>query len=202
MGREPSRPRQYFYFCVALLIFLTNCSLLQEQSRRREMSEALAAGNSLFARGDFDESLNTYQKVLVAARDKPPADLATYNMGLIYAHPKNPKRNLRKAMDAFDRIIRMYPDSPWVEQAEVWRGVLNDTEESKQEVEKAKQDLEQSRQELEKNRAAIEKSRQEIDKSRLELEKTKQEIEKTKQVIEKSKQVDIEIDRKRRDRGR
>lgn len=202
MGREPSRRRQYFYFCVALLIFLTGCSLLQEQSQRHEMSEALAAGNSLFARGDFDESLNMYQKVLVTARGKPPADLATYNMGLIYAHSKNPKRNLRKAMDAFDRIIRTYPDSPWVEQAKVWLGVLNDTEESKQEVEKAKQDLEQSRQELEKNRAAIEKSRQEIDKSRLELEKTKQEIEKTKQVIEKSKQVDIEIDRKRRDRGR
>ena len=41
-----------------------------------------------------------------------------------------------------------------------------------------------------------------MDKSRLELEKTKQEMEKNKQVIEKSKKVDIEIDQKRRDRGR
>ena len=41
-----------------------------------------------------------------------------------------------------------------------------------------------------------------MDKSRLELEKTKQEMEKNKQVIEKSKKVDIEIDQKRRERGR
>jgi tetratricopeptide (TPR) repeat protein len=202
MGREPSRTRQHFYFCLALLISLTSCGLLQEQIQRREMSEALAAADSLFYRGNFEESLNMYQKVLVTAHDKPPADLAAYNMGLVYAHPQNPKRNLRKAMDAFDRIIRVYPDSPWLEQAKVWVGVLNDTEESKQEVEKAKQDLEQSRQELERNRAAVEKSKQEIEKSRLDLEKTKQEIEKTKQVIEKSKQVDIEIDQKRRDRRR
>jgi tetratricopeptide (TPR) repeat protein len=201
MGGESAGPRQYFYFCVALLI-LSSCSLVSESSRQREMRDALAAGNSLLSQGNFAASLEMFQKVLVTAQDKPPGDFATYSIGLVYAHPQNPKRDLQKAMRSFDRVVRAYPNSAWVEQSKVWVGVLNDTEEAKQQAERAKQELEQSRVEAEKNRLAIEKSKQEIDKSRVELEKTKQEIEKNKQVIEKSKQVDIEIDQKRRDRGR
>jgi chromosome segregation ATPase len=125
-----------------------------------------------------------------------------FSIALIYAHPANPKRDLQKAKGSLDQVIRLYPDSAWAEQAAIWVGVLNETEESKREIEQVRRDLETSQEEVEKKRLAIEKSKQEVDKSRLELEKTKQEIEKTKQVIEKSKQVDIEIDQKRRERGR
>lgn len=202
MGRKPARQGQHFYFCAALLIFLAGCSAWQESSRGREMRDSLAAADLLFARGDFDGSLKAYQKVLEAAHDRPPADRAAYHIGLIYAHPQNPKRDLQKAITFLDRIVRLYPDSPWAEQARIWIGVLNETEESKREIEQVKRDLETSREEIEKKRLAIERSKQEVDKSRLELEKTRQEIEKTKQAMEKSKQVDIEIDQKRRERGR
>lgn len=175
---------------------------MQESNRQREMRETLATGDQLLAQGDFSGSLKAFQRILTAAQDKPPADVATYNMGLVYAHPQNPERNLQKAVRSFDQVARLYPDSPWAEQAKIWVGVLNETEESKHDVETTRQDIEKWKQEVERNRVAIEKSKQEADKSRLELEKTKQEIEKSKQVIEKSKQVDIEIDQKRRDRGR
>lgn len=202
MGRESARPGQYFYFCVALLIFVSGCSVMQERNRQRELRDDLAAGNTLLAQADFDGSLKMFQKVLMTAQDKPPADMATYCIALVYAHPQNPRRDLQKARSSFDRVIRGYPNSPWAEQAKIWVGVLNDREESKQEAEKARQELEKSKQEAETNRLAIERSKQEIDKSRLELEKIKQEVEKTKQMIEKSKQVDMEIDQKRRERGR
>ncbi len=202
MGRKPIRQRQYFHFCIALLIFLSGCTVWQESSRGREMRDSLLVADDLFARGDFDGSLNAFQKIFDAAHDRPPADRAAYSIGLIYAHPQNPNRDVQKARRSLDRIIRQYPDSPWAEQARIWVGVLDETEESKREIEQVRRDLETSKEEIEKKRLAIEKSKQEVDKSRLELEKTKQEIEKTKQVIEKSKQVDIEIDQKRRDRGR
>ena len=166
------------------------------------MRDSLGAADALLARGDFDGSLKAYQKILETAHDQPPADRAAYSIGLIYAHPQNPRRDLQKAIKSLDRIVRLYPDSPWVEQAKVWVRVLNEAEESKREIEQVRRDLETSREDIEKKRLAIEKSKQEVDKSRLELEKTKQEIEKTKQLMEKSKQVDIEIDQKRRERGR
>ena len=188
MGRKRAGPGKYFYFCLALLIFLTGCSLLQESNRRREMRDSLATGNQLLVRGDFDGSLRAFQSVAAAAQEKPPADVALYRMGLVHAHPQNPRRDLHKALGAFSQLVSAYPASPWAETAKIWVGVLEEAENSKRDIEKS--------------REAIEKSRREIERSRLELEKIQQEIEKTKQDIEKSKQVDIEIDQKRRERGR
>jgi tetratricopeptide (TPR) repeat protein len=202
MGRKPVGQGQYFYFCFALLIFVSGCSVLQESNRLREMREVLTTGRNLLAHGDYDGSLNAFENVVVMAQDKPPADAATYNIGLVYAHPQYSRRDLQKAIGSFNRLITRFPESPWAEQAKIWVGVLNETEESKQAVENSKEVIEKSREEVEKNRQAVEKSKQEIEKSRLELEKSKQEMEKTKQMIEKSKQVDIEIEQKRRDRAR
>lgn len=202
MGREPIRQRQYFYFCVALLVFLSGCSLFQESQRRRQMREGLATANEMLVRGDFDGSLSHYESVAAMAQEKPPADLAVYRMGLVHAHPQNPQRDLHKALAFFSQVVAAYPASPWAEPAKVWVGVLKEVKDAKQEVEQSRRAIEQTKREIEQSRQAMEKSKQEMERSRLELEKIKQEIEKTKQVIEKSKQVDIEIDQKRRDRGR
>jgi outer membrane protein assembly factor BamD (BamD/ComL family) len=118
-----------------------------------------------------------------------------YNMGLVYAHPQNPKRDRRKAIGSFQRVTAHYPESPWVGQAKIWMGVLSEAEETGQEVKRSKEIIEISKQEAER-------SRQELEKSRQEIEKTRQEIERTKQIIERSRQVDIEIEEKRRVRGR
>jgi len=202
MGGKRAGKRQYFYFCVALLIFLSGCSLSQESIRRRDMRAALDAGEQLLVHGEFDESLRAFEKVVALAGDRPPADAAVYKTGLVYAHPDNPKRDLHKAMTAFYRVASVYPTSAWGEEAKVWFEVLKETEDTKKKIEETRQAMEQSQRELEKNRLVLERSKQEIEKSRLELDRTRQEMEKTKQVIEKSKQVDIEIDQKRRDRGR
>lgn len=183
-------------------MLLSGCSLFQESNRRRELRETLNAGQTLFVQGDYSGSQKAFQSVIALAQDQPPADVATYHLGLIYVSPKNPNRDRHKALGLFDRLIAQYPDSRWTEEAKIWVGVLNEAEESTQEIEKSKQVIEKSRDDLEQTRLAAEKSKQEIDKSRLELERSKQEIEKIKQLLEKSKQVDIEIEQKRRGRGR
>ena len=202
MGREPIGKGQHFHFCLALLIFLAGCSLLQDSSPRRELRDALSTGRNLLAQGDYDGSLTAFQNVVGLAEDKPPADAATYSMGLVYAHPQYAKRDLQKAIESFNRLIARYPDSPWTGQAKIWVEILNETEDSKHQIENSKQVIENSREEVEKIRLAVEQSKQEIERSRLELEKSRQEIEKAKQVLEKSKQIDIEIEQKRRDRVR
>ncbi|MGH7851828.1 MAG: hypothetical protein ACREP3_00175 [Candidatus Binatia bacterium] len=202
MGRERAGQGQHFCFCLALLIFFSGCTLWQDSSRRREWRETLQAGNQMLVHGDFDGSLKAFESVVLTAQDKPPADVAVYQSGVVYAHPHNPKRDLHKAMSAFSQVVTSYPSSAWVEQARAWVEVLKEAEDSKQKAEQSRQEIEKSQLELEKNRQAMEKSKQEIERSRVELDRTRQEMEKTRQVIEKSKQVDIEIDQKRRDRGR
>jgi tetratricopeptide (TPR) repeat protein len=202
MGGERARQGQHFCFCLALLVVFAGCSLSEQASRQRDLRERLHVGNRLLFHGDFGGSLEAFQSVAAAAQDKPPADVAVYKTGVVYAHPHNPKRDLDKALAAFSQVVSFYPSSTWAEQARAWVEVLREAESSREKIEQSRQAVEKSQLELEKNRQAMEKSRQEIERARAELDRTRQEIEKTRQVIEKSKQVDIEIDQKRRERVR
>ena len=195
MGGKPVRARQQIYFCLALLVFFSGCSAIDDLRRQREVREALASGDQLLASGDFAGSLKAFESVAEIARDQAPADAAWYKMGLIYLHPRNPKQDRHQAIGSFSRVVGRFPESSWAEQAKIWVGVLNEAEESTRDLARSKEAIEASRQESEHNRQALEKSRQEIEKSRLE-------IERAKQIIEKSRQVDIEIEEKRRVRGR
>jgi len=104
----------------------------KEALERREANEYLNAAQSLLARGDFDGSLRENQKVLSLLKDQSPADTAIFHMGLVYAHPKNPKKDNKRAIYFFNRVIKGYPDSAWVEQAKIWVGVLDGVEKLKQ----------------------------------------------------------------------
>jgi tetratricopeptide (TPR) repeat protein len=157
--------------------------------------QALASGDQLLSRGDFDGSLKAFESVAEIARDQAPADVAWYKMGLIHLYPRNPKKDRHQAIGSFSRVLSRFPESSWAEQAKIWVDVLNEAESSTRDLEKSQETLETARQEAERNRHALEKSK-------LEIEKSRQEIERAKQIIEKSRQVDIEIEEKRRVRGR
>lgn len=115
----------------------------QEALERREANEYLNAAQTLLAKGDYEGSLRENQKVLSLLKDQSPADTAIFQMGLVYAHPKNPKKDNKRAIYFFNRVIKGYPDSAWVEQAKIWVGVLDGVEKLKQvdlEIEERKRD--------------------------------------------------------------
>jgi hypothetical protein len=115
----------------------------QENLERREANERLAAAQNLLAKGDYEGSLRENQKVLLLLKDEAPSDTAIFNMGLVYAHPKNPKKDNKRAISFFTRVIKNYPDSPWTEQAKIWVGVLDGMEKLKQvdlDIEELKRD--------------------------------------------------------------
>jgi tetratricopeptide (TPR) repeat protein len=115
----------------------------REVLERQEANEYLNAAQSLLARGDFEGSLRESQKVLTLLKDQSPADTAIFHMGLVYVHPKNPKKDNKRAIYFFNRVIKGYPDSAWVEQAKIWVGVLDGVEKLKQvdlEIEERKRD--------------------------------------------------------------
>ena len=115
----------------------------KEALERREANDYLILAQNLMAKGDYEGSLRESQKVLGLLKDQPPADTAIFNMGLIYAHPKNPKKDNKRAIYFFNRVIKGYPDSPWAEQAKIWVGVLDGVEKLKQvdlEIEERKRD--------------------------------------------------------------
>ncbi len=176
MGRKRTRTREFIHLCLASLILLTcfGCVLLdakqksglkkEEAKGRGEISriasEHLLQARKLLEQRDYDGSIREYQKVLSLAGPNPPADEALFDLGLIYAHPGNPKKDYGKSVGFFRKLMKDYPQSPLAAQARIWAGVL------------------------------------------LENEKMSQTIQKLNQVIEESKQVDIEIEEKKREKGK
>jgi tetratricopeptide (TPR) repeat protein len=202
MGGKPIGRWQQVCICFALLIIVSGCGLFPDSQRRRELRDALTEGQQQLARADYEGSLNSFQNVVVIAKERPPADAALYYIGVVHAHPQNPRQDRQKALDLFQRLLIEYPQSAFAEPTKVWIGLLNEIDATKQEIERTKVEAEKSKQEVEKSRVAAERSKQEAEKSRLELDRSRQEFEKAKQLIEKSKQVDIQIEKKRRERGR
>ncbi len=179
MGRERTRTREFIYFYIVILMFLTSssCTVLTEKPKvegrevRNEdsqrkgepmkiLSENLLRARKLLEQRDFDGSLKENQKILSLSGQNPPGDEALFNMGLIYAHFGNPKKEYGRATGFFRKLTKDYPHSPLVAQARIWIGLLQENE------------------------------------------KLTQTIQKLNQVIEESKQVDIEIEEKKREKGK
>ena len=119
---------------------------------------------------NFETALKQNQTALAARRGPP--DVALYNIGVILAHPSNPKRDPAKALYSFRTVVSDYPRSTYVEQSKTWIQVLDQQQkitEEKRSLAREKEILAQERQKL---NYANEKSQQldiEIEKRRRQL---------------------------------
>jgi hypothetical protein len=210
MGRKQIRTGKHLLFCFTGLIFLflTGCALLEkiqeqaspeisqaekekilqreardaEEKRKEETARAhLLKGQKLFAQGDFEGAISENQIIVTFFQGKSPMEEALFMLGLIYAHPDNPNKNFSKALDLMKRVVKEYPASVFVQQAKAWIGLLLINEKAVKENDKLTK---------------------ENDKLLKENEKLTKELEKMSKMLEEYKQVDIEIEGKKREKGR
>jgi hypothetical protein len=85
-------------------------------------------------------------QVLSLSGQNPPVDEALFNIGMIYAHPRNPKKDYAKSLTFFKKLIKDHPQSPRVEQAKIWTGMLLENEKLNQNVQKLNHMIEESKQ--------------------------------------------------------
>jgi tetratricopeptide (TPR) repeat protein len=101
-----------------------------------EGRESQIRSQKLLAAGDFEGFISENQRVLSLAHPRSPKDEALFNLGLVYAHEGNPKKDLSKSLDFFKRLINDHPRSPLVEQAKIWVGLLQEYESLNQVIQK------------------------------------------------------------------
>ena len=118
--------------------------------------------------GNFDAALRQNQVALAERRGAQ--DVALYNIGLILAHPLNPRRDYGKAAQSFNALVTEHPRSAYVDQAKTWIHVLE-----------LQQKLVDERRALNREKELLQQERQRLNYA-----------------TEKSHQLDIEIDRRRR----
>ncbi len=85
------------------------------------------------------------QKVLLLNGTIPRGDEALFNIGLIYTHYGYPRRDYQKSLDYFKKMVKVFPQSPWVGQAKMWIGMLQENEKLKREIEGLNKTIEKSK---------------------------------------------------------
>jgi tetratricopeptide (TPR) repeat protein len=145
VGNQQNRNWQYVCFCITLLIGVCfyGCAsqqkiqedipqkklpLPQPIQKCREDNEHLQRSDELLAQGKYTAALAENRKILESEDKNLPRDEALYNIGFIYAHYKNPKRDYKQAIKTFNKLIHDYPRSSFSEQARVWSELLQTLE--------------------------------------------------------------------------
>ncbi|UCE78439.1 MAG: tetratricopeptide repeat protein [Nitrospiraceae bacterium] len=119
---------------------------MHEFKVKKDSQEKIQRAGELLGQGDYDGYLNINEEVLALLPDRPPGDEALFNIGLIYIHNDNPKKNYKKSLQMFKRLVHDFPQSNLVEEARIWIGLLEVIEKSKQadiEIEEKKKELTQ-----------------------------------------------------------
>jgi len=108
------------------------------------INDYLPQNDELIKINDFNKALDVNQQALSVSENGQRLDKVLFNIGFIYAHHDNPDKNYKLSIEYFERLIKEYPQSPLIDQAKVWQGLLNIIEKSKQvdiEIDQKKKEL-------------------------------------------------------------
>lgn len=106
--------RYFFFICMMLtLILICGCSHFNEGYQATSTFEE---ANDLFSRGSYEASLNKYEQII---EEYPTTgDRALFEMGIIYAHPKNEQKDYQKSLECFQNLVKDYPGSGYRQDSE------------------------------------------------------------------------------------
>jgi tetratricopeptide (TPR) repeat protein len=101
----------FFVICIAMTpLLICGCSGFQAKS-------SFEVANDFFNQGSYEASLHKYEQIL----EKYPAkgDRALFEMGIIYAHPKNEQKDYQKSLECFQKLVKDYPGSGYRQDSEM-----------------------------------------------------------------------------------
>ncbi len=74
---------------------------------------------------DYSGALKEYNDIFKRYPKKSPGDRALFEMGILFAYPDNPKRDISRALGYFKWLVKDFPDSPLTRESLAWIDVLN-----------------------------------------------------------------------------
>ena len=176
MGRKRTWKRKHVFLylacCVSLLSGIWGCSHFP---KRWQAKERLSRAKTLLAAEEYGASLRETNEVLEIC-PLAPCDEALFQMGLIYAYPKNPERDYQRSVEFFQRAIEKSSQGRVKDQAALWVLFV---------------------QEIIDNERAFGEVKQRNDRLGKALKKEKVQVDKLKDQLLRLKQVDLGIEQKK-----
>ena len=116
MGKKRSRIGEHFYFffvCIIITpLLICGCSHFNEG-----LQATFKEANDLFGQGSYKASLSKYEQI----SEKYPmaGDRVLFEMGIIYAYPRNEQKDYQRSLECFQKLIRDYPESGYRKDSEM-----------------------------------------------------------------------------------
>jgi L,D-peptidoglycan transpeptidase YkuD (ErfK/YbiS/YcfS/YnhG family) len=107
--RGKGKYRRLFLSCIVIVPFLMpGCSFFDGGLQVRSISRE---ADDFFEQGKYEDSLSKYEQIV----EKYPAlaDRVLFEMGIIYAYPKNQQKDYQKSLECFQKLVKDYPDSKY-----------------------------------------------------------------------------------------
>ncbi|MDY6971965.1 MAG: hypothetical protein SV775_06525 [Thermodesulfobacteriota bacterium] len=77
-------------------------------------------------KGDYEKALKEYEAALKLFPKVTPGERTVFNMGLIWSHPDNPKRDCKKSAMYFQQVLRDFPNSRLSKEAGIWAYMIDE----------------------------------------------------------------------------
>jgi L,D-peptidoglycan transpeptidase YkuD (ErfK/YbiS/YcfS/YnhG family) len=111
-GQKAERDRRGFspFFVVVIIapILICGCSYIDERFQPRSIFQE---ANDFFNQGEYGTSLSKYEQII--GKHPAVADRVLFEMGIIYAYPRNEQKDYQKSLECFQKVVRDYPDSEY-----------------------------------------------------------------------------------------
>ena len=208
MGNEHAWKRKHFYLhlagCLVLLMSSHGCAYLSKTTW--ESKQQLKDARVLLSKGEFESSLRTSKEVLEKSYI-PLGDLALYQIAMAYAHPKNPKVDIRESIRSFQTIVLEFPHSEVKGEADLWALTLTRLLEMEKEVQNLRSSLSLSEKACEESKRMTKAALQDLSKTEAfnvklkeQAEELQARIDQLQAQMESLKKVDLTIEKKKRER--
>lgn len=99
----------------------------------------LATGKYRLMQGDYEAARKEADTVLALYSDSME-DQALHLLGMVLIHPNNPGQDTQQALDCFQRIVNLYPNSEVAADASTWIAVIAEMEAKNRLVESLEND--------------------------------------------------------------
>jgi tetratricopeptide (TPR) repeat protein len=124
MDKRQSRRGEHIYFfliCIIITpILICGCSHFSKEFQARS---TFKEANDFFSQGNYKASLSKYEQII----EKYPTagDRVLFEMGIIYAYPRNEQKDYQKSLDCFQKLIKDYLGSGYRKDSEMMIFYIN-----------------------------------------------------------------------------
>ncbi len=133
MGGKCTRAWQHVFLCIACLIF-SGCAVSKETRITKVVHDYQIQRPELNDEGDFSGAVEENMRIINSSDEGLSVDKALYSLGLIYAHYDNPGKDYKQSISYFERLKDEYPHSIFMQEAEIWLGLLEKLESLRKEI--------------------------------------------------------------------